>query len=81
MVPIIVAETVARDIDQGNARTEIGIGIDFVDKGMLSPVFNHQSYSHGQQRNQVDAYLGVEIDASDKAVQVEIVAELEDDRL
>lgn len=44
-----------RDVNQSDARAKVGVGVDFVDEGMLAPVANHQAHAELHERQQEHA--------------------------
>ena len=54
VVAVVEAEAVTRDVDERDARPEVGVGLDLVDEGVLAPVPDHEADAHDEQRDEVD---------------------------
>ena len=64
MIPIVEAVPVAGHVDQSDGGTQVGSGIDVVDKGVLAPVTDHQCDAHLQQGQHEHEERGAEVLAS-----------------
>lgn len=52
VVSIVEADTVAHDVYHRDARSEVGIWVDFVDEGVLAPITNHESEAEDGEREE-----------------------------
>ena len=71
-----VARKTYRRINERNARPEVRVGLDLIDKGVLTPVASNESQAHESERDQKDKGRCASVDIIVHEVQENIVADL-----